>query len=174
MQLASVRGGARWAPTLRRRDRQGQHRGVLRARIRPARGRAAHDAGDGHTVMGQEISLPVPISPTGVEAVHLSSFASKPVRQVLAANPPTFLQMYWVGGKDEMAAKMEGLQPRTDTATLAHLGTLLGRSSDSAFATQACRQMDRGHRVQRSFEPSAFPLPCLALARFQCQTGMVG
>ena len=78
------------------------------------------------TVMGQEISLPVLISPTGVQAVHpdgevavaraaaargtvmsLSSFASKPVEEVVAANPRTFFQMYWVGGREEMAARME-------------------------------------------------------------------
>src|SRR5579863_9623704 len=78
------------------------------------------------TVMGQPVSLPVIISPTGVQAVHpdgevavaraaaargtvmgLSSFASKPVEEVLAANPRTFFQMYWVGGRDEMAARME-------------------------------------------------------------------
>ena len=78
------------------------------------------------TVMGQEISLPVLISPTGVQAVHpdgevavaraaaargtvmgLSSFASKPVEEVVAANPRTFFQMYWVGTRDDMAARME-------------------------------------------------------------------
>jgi heme/flavin dehydrogenase (mycofactocin system) len=78
------------------------------------------------TVMGQEISLPVLISPTGVQAVHpdgevavaraaaargtvigLSSFASKPVEEVIAANPRTFFQMYWVGTRDDMAARME-------------------------------------------------------------------
>jgi heme/flavin dehydrogenase (mycofactocin system) len=37
----------------------------------------------------------------------LSSFASKPVEQVIAANPKTFFQMYWVGGREEMAARME-------------------------------------------------------------------
>src|ERR1700752_1311262 len=77
-------------------------------------------------VMGQHISLPVLISPTGVQAVHpdgevavaraaaargtamgLSSFASKPVEEVLAANPKTFFQMYWVGTRDDMAARME-------------------------------------------------------------------
>ena len=66
--------------------------------------------------MGQPISLPVIISPTGVQAVHpdgevavaraaaargtamgLSSFASKPVEEVVAANPQTFFQLYWVG-----------------------------------------------------------------------------
>jgi L-lactate dehydrogenase (cytochrome)/glycolate oxidase len=78
------------------------------------------------TVMGQEISLPVIISPTGVQAVHpegevavaraaaargtvmgLSSFASKSIEEVIAANPRTFFQMYWVGSRDDMAARME-------------------------------------------------------------------
>jgi len=78
------------------------------------------------TVMGQSISLPVFISPTGVQAVHpdgevavaraaaargtamsLSSFASKPVEDVAAANPQTFFQMYWTGGRDKLVARME-------------------------------------------------------------------
>src|SRR4051794_6048006 len=78
------------------------------------------------TVMGQAISLPVFISPTGVQAVHpdgevavaraaaargtamsLSSFASKPIEEVTAANPQTFFQMYWVGTREEMLARME-------------------------------------------------------------------
>jgi heme/flavin dehydrogenase (mycofactocin system) len=80
----------------------------------------------GTTVMGQQVSMPVLISPTGVQAVHpdgevavaraaaargvamgLSSFASKPVEEVVGANPQTFFQMYWVGDKAEMAARME-------------------------------------------------------------------
>ncbi|WP_347058510.1 pre-mycofactocin synthase MftD [Blastococcus sp. HT6-30] len=78
------------------------------------------------TVMGQPMSMPILISPTGVQAVHpdgevavaraaaargvamgLSSFASKPVEEVVAANPQTFFQMYWVGTRDEMLARME-------------------------------------------------------------------
>ena len=78
------------------------------------------------TVMGQEISLPVMISPTGVQAVDpdgevavaraaaargtamgLSSMASKPMEEVIAANPKTFFQLYWVGDRDTMAAKVE-------------------------------------------------------------------
>src|SRR5580693_10215178 len=77
-------------------------------------------------VMGQEISLPVIISPTGVQAVHpdgevavaraaaargtamgLSSFASKPVEDVVAANPQTFFQIYWVGSKEQILARAE-------------------------------------------------------------------
>jgi pre-mycofactocin synthase len=78
------------------------------------------------TIMGQPVSMPVMISPTGVQAVHpdgevavaraaanrgvamgLSSFASKPIEEVVAANPQTFFQMYWVGTRDEMLARME-------------------------------------------------------------------
>jgi len=78
------------------------------------------------SVMGQDISLPVLISPTGVQAVHpeaevavaraaatrgtamgLSSFASRPIEEVAAANPKTFFQMYWMGSKDDMLARVE-------------------------------------------------------------------
>lgn len=78
------------------------------------------------TVMGQPISFPVIISPTGVQAVHpqgevavaraaaargtamgLSSFASKPMEEVIAANPQTFFQLYWLGGRDQIAALLE-------------------------------------------------------------------
>src|SRR5690242_11051558 len=76
------------------------------------------------TVMGQNISLPVIISPTGVQAVDpdgevavaraaaargtamgLSSFASKPIEDVIAANPKLFFQVYWSGGRDLIAAR---------------------------------------------------------------------
>jgi isopentenyl diphosphate isomerase/L-lactate dehydrogenase-like FMN-dependent dehydrogenase len=78
------------------------------------------------SVLGQEISMPVLISPTGVQAVHpdgevavaraaaargvamgLSSFASKPLEQVVAANPRTLFQTYWLGGREEMLARFE-------------------------------------------------------------------
>src|SRR6185437_15179870 len=78
------------------------------------------------TVMGQDISLPVIISPTGVQAVDpdgevavagaagargtamgLSSFASKPIEEVIAANPKLFFQVYWLGGRDAIAARVE-------------------------------------------------------------------
>ena len=78
------------------------------------------------TVMGQPISMPVLISPTGVQAVHpdgevavaraaaargiamgLSSFASKSIEEVTAANPQTFFQMYWVGSREVLLQRME-------------------------------------------------------------------
>jgi pre-mycofactocin synthase len=78
------------------------------------------------TVMGQTISLPVIISPTGVQAVNpdgevavaraaaargtgmgLSSFASKPVEEVVAANGQTFFQVYWAGSREEILARVQ-------------------------------------------------------------------
>ncbi|HWI43228.1 MAG TPA: pre-mycofactocin synthase MftD [Nocardioides sp.] len=78
------------------------------------------------TVMGQHVSLPVVMSPTGVQAVHpdgevavaraaaargtvigLSNFASKSVEEVVAANPATFFQMYWTGDRDVVVQRMQ-------------------------------------------------------------------
>jgi len=79
----------------------------------------------GTTVMGEDIALPVICSPTGVQAVHpdgevavaraaaargtitgLSSFASKPVEEVVAANPQTFFQVYWLGSRDAILQRL--------------------------------------------------------------------
>lgn len=78
------------------------------------------------TVLGQEISLPVLISPTGVQAVHpegevavargaamadtamgLSAFGSRPVEDVVAANPKTFFQTYWAGEREDILKRAE-------------------------------------------------------------------
>jgi heme/flavin dehydrogenase (mycofactocin system) len=78
------------------------------------------------TVMGQSLSMPVIISPTGVQAVHpegelavaraaanrgvamgLSSFASKSVEEVAAANGQTFFQLYWSGDRDTLVRRIE-------------------------------------------------------------------
>lgn len=78
------------------------------------------------TVLGQDISLPVVISPTGVQAVHpdsevavaraaaargtamgLSAFASKPVEDVIAVNEKVFFQVYWLGDREAIARRVE-------------------------------------------------------------------
>lgn len=80
----------------------------------------------GTVVMGQHISMPVLISPTGVQAVHpegevavaraaaargtamgLSSFASKPIEEVIAANPQTLFQVYWTGSRERIVQRLE-------------------------------------------------------------------
>lgn len=78
------------------------------------------------SVMGQPLSMPVMISPTGVQAVHpdgevavarasaargvamgLSSFASKPLEDVIVANPQTFFQIYWAGDRASIGGRLE-------------------------------------------------------------------
>ena len=78
------------------------------------------------SVMGLEVSMPVLISPTGVQAVHpggevavaraaaargtvmcLSAFGSKPVEEVVAANPQTMFQIYWCGSRDRILQRLE-------------------------------------------------------------------
>ena len=78
------------------------------------------------TLMGQPLSFPVMISPTGVQAVHpsgevavaraaaargiamgLSLFASKPIEEVVAANPQTFFQLHWVGSRELLAHMLD-------------------------------------------------------------------
>jgi heme/flavin dehydrogenase (mycofactocin system) len=78
------------------------------------------------TIMGVPVSLPVMISPAGVQAIRpqgevavakaaanrgtimgLSSFASKSVEEVTAVNENTFFQMYWTGSRDVMLERME-------------------------------------------------------------------
>ena len=101
------------------------------------------------TIMGQPISLPVIISPTGVQAVHpdaevavaraaaargtaigLSSFASKPVEDVVAANPRTFFQIYWIGGRDDVAQRMDRARQAGATGLIATLDWTFSHGRD--------------------------------------------
>jgi heme/flavin dehydrogenase (mycofactocin system) len=78
------------------------------------------------TIMGQSVSMPVVISPTGVQAVYpdgeiavaraaanrgvamgLSSFASCAVEDVCAVNSQVLFQMYWSGNRDQMLQRLE-------------------------------------------------------------------
>jgi pre-mycofactocin synthase len=73
------------------------------------------------TVLGQRVSLPVIVSPTGAQGVHpdgelavaraaaragtalgLSSFAGKTVEDVVRENPQTFFQLYWIGSRERV------------------------------------------------------------------------
>jgi heme/flavin dehydrogenase (mycofactocin system) len=78
------------------------------------------------TVLGQELSLPVVISPTGVQAVRpegevavaraaaaaetaigVAAFSSKPIEEIIAANTKAFFQMYWMGTPERMVQTMD-------------------------------------------------------------------
>jgi heme/flavin dehydrogenase (mycofactocin system) len=77
-------------------------------------------------VLGVDIDFPVIVSPVGAQAIHpggelaaaraasrmgtaigLSSYASNSIREVAAANDKTFFQLYWVGTRDRMEARVE-------------------------------------------------------------------
>ncbi len=77
-------------------------------------------------VLGRDVALPVLMSPTGVQAVHpdgevavaraaaargtsigLSSFGSKPIEEVVAANPNTYFQVYWTGTRDDIERRLD-------------------------------------------------------------------
>ena len=119
-----LRRAAGWLGT--RPDAGGQRRGLHRARLRAARRRACRAARPGHhrarpagLAAGDHLadrragSAPrrrgrgsarrgCPRHRDG-----LSSFASKPVEEVVAANPQTFFQIYWCGSRDQILARME-------------------------------------------------------------------
>ena len=78
------------------------------------------------TVMGQQLSMPIIMSPTGVQAVHpqgelavaraaanrgvamgLSSFGSRSVEEVCAVNSQVLFQMYWSGDRDTMIQRLQ-------------------------------------------------------------------
>ncbi|HWD05704.1 MAG TPA: pre-mycofactocin synthase MftD [Amycolatopsis sp.] len=80
----------------------------------------------GTHVLGRDVALPVLISPTGVQAVHpdgevavaraaaargtsigLSSFGSKPIEEVVAANPNTYFQVYWTSTRDDIRRRLD-------------------------------------------------------------------
>ena len=101
------------------------------------------------TLMGQPIALPVIISPTGVQAVHpdgevavaraaaargtaigLSSFASKPVEDVVAANPQTFFQIYWAGPRDQLLQRIERARAAGVTGLILTLDWSFAHSRD--------------------------------------------
>jgi heme/flavin dehydrogenase (mycofactocin system) len=80
----------------------------------------------GTSILGIPVSLPVMIAPTATQAIlpdgevavaraaanqglvsALSSFASKPIEEVTAANENTFFQLYWTGSRETILKRME-------------------------------------------------------------------
>ncbi|MPY95553.1 MAG: mycofactocin biosynthesis FMN-dependent deaminase MftD [Acidimicrobiia bacterium] len=78
------------------------------------------------SVLGQDIDLPVVISPAAAQAIHPegevavaraaakagtaighSNFAPSRFEDVAAANPKAFFQLYWAGTKDDIAERVE-------------------------------------------------------------------
>jgi L-lactate dehydrogenase (cytochrome)/glycolate oxidase len=101
------------------------------------------------SVLGMDLSMPVMISPTGVQAVHpdgevavaraaaargtavgLSSFGSKPMEEVAAANPQFAFQMYWINDRDWIAGQMERARAAGAKAVILTLDWSFSHSRD--------------------------------------------
>lgn len=78
------------------------------------------------SILDIPVAMPIILAPTATQAIHpdgevavaraaaaaglisgLSSFASKPIEQVTAANPNTFFQLYWTGNRETIAARID-------------------------------------------------------------------
>ena len=127
------------------------------------------------TVLGVETAFPVLISPTGVQAVHpegevavaraaanrgvimgLSSFASKPVEEVVAANPDTFFQLYWSGTRDSMVQRMDRARSAGAKALIATLDWSFSHGRDWG-SPQIPDKLDV--RTMAKFAPDVLPRP---------------
>ncbi|MFF0081864.1 pre-mycofactocin synthase MftD [Streptomyces canus] len=132
------------------------------------------------TVLGVESSFPVVISPTGVQAVHpdgevavaraaasrgvimgLSSFASKPVEEVVQANADTFYQMYWMGGRDSMVQRMDRARAAGAKALIATLDWSFSHGRDWG-SPPIPERVDL--RTALKFAPDVLPHPRWLLA----------
>lgn len=127
------------------------------------------------TVLGVETAFPVLISPTGVQAVHpegevavaraaanrgvimgLSSFASKPVEEVVQANPDTFFQLYWSGTRDSMVQRMDRARSAGAKALIATLDWSFSHGRDWG-SPQIPDKLDV--RTMAKFAPDVLPRP---------------
>jgi heme/flavin dehydrogenase (mycofactocin system) len=78
------------------------------------------------TSLGMELSMPVMVGPAGAQAIHpdgevavakaakaagtavgLSSFATKPMEEIAAANSDWLYQLYWTGSRDDILWRIE-------------------------------------------------------------------
>jgi pre-mycofactocin synthase len=133
------------------------------------------DRSQATTVMGQQISLPVIISPTGVQAVHpdgevavaraaaargtaigLSSFASRSIEVAVEANPQTFFQLYWCGSRERILARAERARAAGAAGLIVTLDWSFSHSRD--WGSPAIpEQMDT--RTMLKFAPEAAVRP---------------
>src|ERR1019366_2034467 len=63
-------------------------------------------------------------------AIGLSSFASKPVEDVVAANPQTFFQIYWAGPRDQLLQRIERARAAGVTGLILTLDWSFAHSRD--------------------------------------------
>ncbi len=135
------------------------------------------------SVMGQELALPVLLSPTGVQAVHpegelalaraaaargtaigLSQLGSRALEEVVAANPRTFAQLYWAGSRAAIAGRVERARAAGAPGLIVTLDWTFSHARDwgSPFIPQ---QMDLRTLVKLAPEALSRPRWALRWAR---------
>jgi heme/flavin dehydrogenase (mycofactocin system) len=101
------------------------------------------------TFLGEKISLPVVLSPAGVQAITpggevpaakasakvgtsigQSNFASMPFEDIAAANPKAFFQIYWTGSREEIAERVERMRAAGAKALIATLDAMPSQRRD--------------------------------------------
>jgi heme/flavin dehydrogenase (mycofactocin system) len=101
------------------------------------------------TFLGEDISLPVVLSPAGVQAITpggevpaakasakvgtsigQSNFASMPFEDIVEANPKAFFQIYWTGSREEIAERVERMRAAGAKALIATLDAMPSQRRD--------------------------------------------
>ncbi|HSS56795.1 MAG TPA: pre-mycofactocin synthase MftD [Solirubrobacteraceae bacterium] len=136
------------------------------------------------TELGQQISMPVVVSPTGVLAVSpggevavaraaaaagtamgLGSFGSKPIEEVVEANPQTFFQMYWLGTRERMTAIMDRARGAGAKGLIVTLDWTFAHRRDWG-SPQIPERLDL--RAMATFAPHAIVRPRWLLEYLRC------
>jgi isopentenyl diphosphate isomerase/L-lactate dehydrogenase-like FMN-dependent dehydrogenase len=63
-------------------------------------------------------------------AIGLSSFASKPIEEVVAANPNTFFQVYWTGSREDILSRLARAQAASASGIILTLDWSFSHSRD--------------------------------------------
>lgn len=127
-------------------------------------------------VLGLDIDLPVMISPVGAQAIHpdgevgvaraaaragtsmgLSSWAADGVTDVVRANAKTMFQLYWVGRKDQIAARVEAARAAGAKALIVTLDWSHTPRRD--WGVPPSPPSDMSFRTMRQFAPDVLSRP---------------
>jgi heme/flavin dehydrogenase (mycofactocin system) len=118
--------------------------------LRPSVGREIAAERDlGTSILGQEIAMPVVISPAAAHAIHpegevavaraaagagvaigQSNYAPSRFEDVVAANPRAFFQLYWAGSRDTIEERVERVRRANAKALILTLDATLSQPRD--------------------------------------------
>ncbi|MGO1543623.1 MAG: pre-mycofactocin synthase MftD [Gulosibacter sp.] len=101
------------------------------------------------TFMNRSMTMPLMMSPAGAQALHAegelpvarataaagismghSNFASSPYEEIVRANRDAIFQLYWIGSRDEIAARLERMKRAGSTALIVTMDAMPWQSRD--------------------------------------------